>query len=123
MRRNNARVTPMDTPDSVQQAELPRDASLQASPLASPLAHPLANPLANAELVQLQTRVIALENLLIALLAQVPDAQLDVARAMATYISPRRGFTPHPLTVHAAAQMVHLVARSEHFRALEPGPS
>ena len=58
--------------------------------------------------------MIALENLVIALLSQASPQQLDLAREMATYISPRPGFTPHPLTIHAAAQMVHLVDRAVH---------
>ncbi len=56
-------------------------------------------PLSNAELVQLQVRVIALENLMITLLADGSDRQLELAREMATYISPRAGFTHHPLTI------------------------
>jgi hypothetical protein len=72
-------------------------------------------PLGNAELVQLQVRMIALENLVIALLSQASPQQLDLVREMATYISPRPGFTPHPLTVHAAAQMVHLAERAFHL--------
>ena len=72
--------------------------------------------LTNAELVQLQIRVIALENLVTALLACATDQTPDLARAMAAYISPRPGFTPHHLTIHAAAQMVHLVERSALFR-------
>jgi hypothetical protein len=71
--------------------------------------------LTNAELVQLQVRVIALENLVIALLAESSGAQRELAREMAAYISPRPGFTRHPLTVHAAAQMLHLVQRAGHF--------
>jgi hypothetical protein len=69
-----------------------------------------------AELIQLRSRVIALENLVITLLAEVAPQQLDRARAMAKYISPRIGSTPHPLTIHAAAQMVQLVDRADHFR-------
>lgn len=76
-----------------------------------------APALINAELVQLRVRVIALENLLIALLAEASDRQLDLVREMATYISPRPGFTQHPLTVHAGAHMVDLVERAEHFRS------
>ena len=72
--------------------------------------------LTNAEMVQLQIRMIALENLVIALLATATDQTPDLARAMATYISPRPGFTPHHLTIHAAAQMVHLVERSILFQ-------
>jgi hypothetical protein len=60
--------------------------------------------------------VIALENLVIALLAQVTDRQLDLARQMASYISPRAGFTRHRPTIRAAAQMVHLAERADHFR-------
>jgi len=74
-------------------------------------------PLANAELVQLQIRVIALENLLIALLADGSDGQRQFAREMAAYISPRPGCTPHALTLHAATQMVHLVERGALFSA------
>lgn len=72
---------------------------------------------ADTEAVQLRIRVIALENLLIALLAQIPAAQLELAREMATYISPRPGYTPHPLTLRAAEEMRSLVDRSEQFRA------
>jgi len=79
-----------------------------------------APPLTNAELVQLQIRVIALENLVIALLAEAPDRQLHLAREMAAYISPRPGFTPHSLTVDGAAQMISLIERARHFRGLPP---
>jgi len=71
--------------------------------------------LGNAELVRLQVRVIALENLLIALLSQASAGQLDLVREMAGYISPRPGFTQHPLTIQAAAQMVHIVERAGYF--------
>ncbi|HEY6453513.1 MAG TPA: hypothetical protein VIX87_13045 [Steroidobacteraceae bacterium] len=74
--------------------------------------------LANAKLVQLRVRVIALENLMLTLLADVPDKQLDLARDMAAYISPRPGFTQHPLTIHAATQMIRLVERAGYFRAM-----
>ena len=76
--------------------------------------------LTDAELVQLRIRVIALENLVIALLAELSDNQLARACDMASYISPRPGFTPHPLTLHAAGQMVHLIQRSDHFRSITP---
>ena len=56
-----------------------------------------APELTNAELVQLRVRVIALENLAIALLAGASDRQLDLAHEMAAYISPRPGFTQHSL--------------------------
>src|SRR5665213_11815 len=75
--------------------------------------------LTNAELVTLRIRVIALENLMISLLARASDEQLKLAREMAGYISPRPGFTQHPLTIHAAAHMVDLVERADHFRDFE----
>jgi len=68
------------------------------------------------ELAQLRIRVIALENLVIALLAELSDRQLGLAREMAAYISPRPGFTHHRPTIHAAAQMIHLVERADRFR-------
>ena len=73
--------------------------------------------LSNADLVQLRVRVIALENLLIALLADASDRQLALIRDMAVTISPRPGCTQHPLTIHAASQMNHLVDRATHFRS------
>jgi hypothetical protein len=79
-----------------------------------------APALTNAELVQLRIRVIALENLLIALLADASERQLALAREMAAYISPRPGSTHHPLTVHAAAQMIDFVERASHFRQTKP---
>jgi hypothetical protein len=74
--------------------------------------------LTNAELVQLRVRMIALENLVIALLAEASDRQLDLAREIAAYISPRPGATPHSLTIQAAAQLISLVERAGHFRAV-----
>jgi hypothetical protein len=68
--------------------------------------------LTNTELVHLRVRVIAFENLIIALLAQATDHQLELVREMASYISPRPGFTPHPLTIHAAVHMNNLVERA-----------
>jgi len=81
---------------------------------------PKKRQLTNNELAQLRIRVIALENLVIALLADAPAQQIDLAREMAAYISPRPGFTRHPLTIHAAAQMIHLVDRAGFFRDLTP---
>jgi hypothetical protein len=72
--------------------------------------------LSNAELVHLRVRVIALENLVLALLAEGPDRQIAVAREMAAYISPRPGCTHHPLTIHAASHMIDLLQRAGCFR-------
>ena len=71
--------------------------------------------LTNAELVQLRVRVIALENLVIALLAEANGRQIALAREMATYVFPRPGFTHHPLTIHAASHMIDLVERAAQF--------
>lgn len=76
--------------------------------------------LTNTELVHLRVRVIALENLIIALLAEATDHQLELVREMASYISPRPGFTPHPLTIHAAVHMNNLVERARHFQDKTP---
>lgn len=76
--------------------------------------------LTNTELVQLRIRVIALENMMIAVLAEGSDRQLQVAREMAEYISPRLGYTQHPLTVKAADHMTDLVDRAVHFRTIRP---
>lgn len=75
-------------------------------------------PLTDAELVQLRVRVIALENLVITLLAEGSERQLEIAREMAAYISPRPGFTQHRLTTHAAAHMIDLIERSGQFRGI-----
>lgn len=73
-------------------------------------------PLSNTELVQLRIRVVALENLLLALLAEGTAAQTTLAREMASYILPREGHTPHPLTIHAAQQMLQLLERAARFK-------
>jgi hypothetical protein len=83
-------------------------------------ASPETPVLTNSELVQLRIRVIALENLVIAMLAQASEAQLQTARSMAAYIAPRPGFTHHPLTIRASAQMIDLVHRAAHFRSVQP---
>lgn len=85
-----------------------------------PLAHHDVPDLTNSELVHLRVRVIALENVVIALLAERTDRQLEPVREMAAYISPRSGYTQHPLTLHAADQMIQLVERATHFRQVPP---
>ncbi len=77
-------------------------------------------PLTNAEVVQLRIRVIALENLVIALLAEAPDRQRALVREMATYITPRAGFTPHPVTLRAADEMLSLVDRADRYACPPP---
>jgi hypothetical protein len=74
-------------------------------------------PLTNTELVQLRIRVIALESLMIAILAEGSDRQLQAAREMSDYVAPRPGFTAHPLTVQAADHIADLVDRVIHLQA------
>jgi hypothetical protein len=73
-------------------------------------------PLTNAELVHLRIRVIALENLVIALLNQATSHQLDTARETAAYISPRPNYTQHPLTLKAAEHRTDLLDRAARYQ-------
>lgn len=75
--------------------------------------------LTNAELVHLRIRVIALENLVMTLLAEGPDRQLGVARETASYILPRPGCTQHPLTTRAAVHMTDMVDRALRYRSVQ----
>jgi len=70
----------------------------------------------DTELEQLRIRVVAVENILIALLATASVRQLDLVRKMAAHISPRPGFTQHRVTLHAASEVISLVERAEPFR-------
>ena len=71
----------------------------------------------NAELVLLRVRVISLENLLIAVLAEGSDQQRETAREIAEIISPRADATQHSLTIRAAQHMTDIVDRADHIRA------
>lgn len=75
----------------------------------------------NTELAQLRMRVIALENMVVALLADATPQQQALAREMAGYISPRPGYTPHALTLHAAGQMRSLVDRADRYQPTQAG--
>lgn len=91
-----------------------------AEPMASSRSHETPRdgpPSTQTEWEQLRIRVIALENLVITLLAEAPLRQRTLANEMAAYISPRPGCTPHPLTLRAADEMRSLVDRAERFRA------
>lgn len=68
-----------------------------------------------AEMLALHIRVIALENLVIALLASANEARREDARNMASYIAPRAGATPHPITTLASAHMIDLIERAGRF--------
>lgn len=69
-----------------------------------------------AEAEQMRVRVIALENLVIALLAAATERQQAVAFDMGDFISPRPGCTPHPMTLRAAEAMRSLLERADRFR-------
>ena len=56
------------------------------------------------ELQALHVRVIALENLVIALLAETSEQGRKQIRAGASSLVPRPGLTRHPLTIRAAAR-------------------
>lgn len=88
-------------------------------PEAAPVASESADipELTNIELVQLRIRVIALESLVIGILAEGSERQLQAAREMPGYVTPRAGFTAHPLTVQAADHIADLVDRATHLRA------
>lgn len=68
----------------------------------------------NTELEHLHIRMNAMENLLIALLAQAPDQPRALGRERATFISGGPGFTHHPRTLGTPARMAHLVERAGH---------
>lgn len=80
-------------------------------------------PIGEAEMLALHIRVVALENLVIALLATASDSQREIARTMAEYISPRPGATPHPLTTLAAGHITNLVERAVRFGARPAEPA
>ena len=67
----------------------------------------------HAELVQMRIRVIALENLVLAILAQSDGNVRQEVRKRADEIQPREDAVDHPLTEHARAEMLKLLARAE----------
>ena len=78
-----------------------------------------APAMTDSELMALHSRIIALENLVTSLLVNATEHQLELARDMADFITPRAGFTRHPLTIDAAAHMINLIERAELFRSGE----
>jgi uncharacterized protein YeaO (DUF488 family) len=74
----------------------------------------------NCEFALLRMRVIALENLVITLLAEASDRQLHLARELANFIAPQPGVTPHPLALGASAHMLGLIERASQFRVQTP---
>lgn len=79
----------------------------------------VAGETGDAEAGNLRVRLIAIENLVAALLAEAPDSQSALVREMAAYISPRPDATPHRLTVEAARNMFALVERAAHYKSLD----
>ena len=77
----------------------------------------VAGKIGDAEDGNLVIRLISLENIIVALLADAPESQSQLVRDMANYISPRPGKTPHRLTVEAARNMLALVERAEQYRS------
>lgn len=70
----------------------------------------------DAEDVNLRVRLIALENILVALLAGAREDRSELILEMADFISPRPGATPHRLTIEAARNMRAIVERAEHYK-------
>ena len=76
----------------------------------------VAGKIGDAEDGNLVVRLIALENIIVALLADAPERQSQLVRDMASYISPRPGKTPHRLTIEAARNMLALIERADQYR-------
>jgi hypothetical protein len=72
------------------------------------------------ELQTLHVRVIALESLVVSLLASASDRQRKLAAQMVAYISPRSGAIRHQLTVKAATHVANLVKRATPLRRRVP---
>jgi hypothetical protein len=76
----------------------------------------------DAQEVNIRVRLIAIENIIVALLANAPGDRLELIKEMAEFISPRPGMTPHRLTIEAARNMLAIVERAEQYRR-SAGPS
>jgi hypothetical protein len=72
------------------------------------------------EVVALRIRVIALENLAIALLAAGSDGQQQVAQRMVGQLAPD-GAAQQQITTHAAAHMCDLIEHASSIRAEQRG--
>ena len=81
--------------------------------------HPtVAGEIGDVEAGNLKVRLIAIENILVALLASASEEQLELVRRMAGYISPRQGTTPHRMTIEAARNIVATLERAEHYKTI-----
>tara|TARA_R110000824_G_scaffold203676_1_gene388204 strand:+ start:1255 stop:1536 length:282 start_codon:yes stop_codon:yes gene_type:complete len=70
----------------------------------------------HSELVQLRIRVIALENLMQALLSQSDGAVRQEVRERADEIQSHDDASDHPLTEYAKSKMLKLLARADRRR-------
>lgn len=77
----------------------------------SPEAWQVGQP-GHAELVKLRMRMIAVENLLLAVLASADDQMRERVRRRAAEILPREEAGDHPLTEGAATEMIRLMERA-----------
>jgi len=68
------------------------------------------------ELIRLQTHVIALENLVTALLATAPKNVFASVCCLADLVSPEPGNSPYRFDNNASMQMVHIIRRAEFIR-------
>lgn len=76
----------------------------------------VAGKIGDAESGNIKVRLIALESLVVALLASAPASQSQLVSEMAKFISPRPGNVPHRLTIEASRNMLALVERAAHYR-------
>ena len=76
----------------------------------------VAGEIGDAEDGNIRVRLIALENIVVALLVEAPESQFERVREMARYISPRSGKTPHRLTIEAARNVLALVERAALYK-------
>ncbi|MEP7316433.1 MAG: hypothetical protein ABI667_07035 [Sphingomicrobium sp.] len=76
----------------------------------------VAGDIGDVETGHLRSRLIALENIVLALLAGAPESRSELVLEMADHISPRPSFTQHRMTIEAAGQMRALVDRAAHYK-------
>ena len=87
------------------------------APVAPPLVE-VANHLSDQDLVCLRSRVIALENIVVAMLASASADQRAVVHDMALFVRPPLDAVQDRLTMHAADLMDHLADRATRFGRL-----
>ena len=76
----------------------------------------VAGKIGDAEDGNMLVRMIAVENIIVALLADASESQSERVREMARYISPRPGSTPHRLTTEAARNMLAILKRAARYK-------